>query len=725
MAENTYRTILFEEFDLSKPNLCEDILAHNDAKHPAGEAEYREMQEKLAVHTFDEFLEKFAPKIYEKYEPSPDGVGVNVTYSADYSDGAVEVDIVHHSYYKMLLELYRSKEKSNKSNAEFNYEELFERLKPKQAVEDVRSLRMRLESAYNKYYACLEKGESTDEAKRNINRYRKQVRDQYMKSQIDLLPIAIADLDKKIDLVQKIQPVIEGEGSNQRALPPAGYQLSFRNDGTLEVEEVVRAELVYSAEVVEEGPVKRLPGEGRKLLSDIIAHDYDKSEHQNAFVRNLVISTYAPKPATWTPNMSLMEKEEMEDLKASYERTFRNAKANFVQTMTETVEKLLGVQAFFDHATTNGELTDGLIVANCSVDRLMRECKDVFAQFMWRVGHDTVSKRIWFAIVPRVSETGDDMDQVIDDSFFEDEEEWGADESPAPSPVSSASVSMNNLRQFLYIMDGARIMTIFSFQTNKENNFLMTPKYVEDKRETLGDLKNKHAVYAYPNFTLTRERHIKLFEDDVTESLAIPGVYIDAAYVAGGLLVGSQQPKYLEQRGLRVHRSLPCVRIDFEKSDIRKKLVTKFNKEADLGVNEELRNAINVDRMGFVFSGDEMGDIQNTYVYIANTLYKSHGSNVYRPIYAVLVEDYVRAAYNRVSDKSATGVNTEFIKGTVAEWKKYSDGTAHKNDVNILLYEDEYIKPETNPETGEKELKIKLRNLEVTLDNIDINVEQN
>lgn len=714
MAENTHRTILFEEFDRSKPNLYETILAHNDAKHPAGEKEYRAMQEQLTVHTFDEFLQKFAPRIYEKYEPTPDGVGVNVTYSTEYSDGAVEVDIVHHSYYKMLLNLYRSKEKSNQSNAEFNYEELFELLKPKQAVEDVRSLRMRLENAHNKYYACLEKGESTDEAKRNINKCRRQVRDQYTKSKIDLLPIAIADLDKKIELAERIRPVIEGDGSDQRALPPAGYQLSFRNDGTLEVEAVVPVEPVYTAEVVEELPVKRLPGGGRKLLSDIIAHDYDKSGHQNDFVRDLVISTYAPKPAEWRANIPLMDKGEMQDLKTSYERTFHNAKANFVQTMTETVEKLLGVQTFFDHATTNGELGDGLIVANCSVDRLMRECKDVFTQFMKRVGHDTVSKRIWFAIVPRVSESSDDAEQDMDDIFMEDEKEWGFDESPTATASSSASVSMNNLRQLLSIMDEARIMTIFSFQPKPENNFLMTPQYVEKKRETLGELNNRHAVFAYPNFTLTRERHINLFEDDESERLTIPGVYIDAAYVAGGLLVGSQQPNYLEQRGLRVHRSLPCVRIDFEKSDVRKKLVTKFNKEADLGVNEELRHAINVDRMGFVFSGDEMGDLQNTYVYIANTLYKAPGSELYRPIYVTLLENYVRPVYRRVADTKM------FIDETVTSWKSCAESKEHQNDVNLLLFGDENI----TYDKAKQELKIKLSAMEVVVDNIDIRTEQ-
>ena len=119
-----------------------------------------------------------------------------------------------------------------------------------------------------------------------------------------------------------------------------------------------------------------------------------------------------------------------------------------------------------------------------------------------------------------------------------------------------------------------------------------------------------------------------------------------------------------------------------------------------------------------------MGDIQNTYVYIANTLYKSPNSEVYRPIYATLIEDYVRAVYNRVQDKSPKGVKSEFINGTVAAWKRCAESKEHQNDVNLLLHESESIDLENNSETGKPELKIKLSSLEATLDNLEIVVEQ-
>ena len=724
MAENTYRTILFEEFDFSKKNLY-GILSSQES-NPASETVYADVKEKLSVHSFKEFLENFAPTVYEKHEPSADGKGIVVTYSTEYSAGAIPLNIVDNGYYKMLLNLYRSKEKSGQSNLKFDYEELFDQLKPAQEIESAKNLRAQLQAAQDRYYECLEKGESTDEASTAFKKSMKKVRDQYTKSVINLLPLAMADLDTKISAADKFLNQNSGRDENETLQIASGYTATFEPDGTLIA---IPVQSNSSSKTIGELPQKQLGGVERKLLSEIISSDYDKRvDQQNQFVRDLVVSTYAPLATTDESNgtieMSLAEVRQQQEInrtkKRFYEQTFQNAKESFIQAMTETVQKILGVQTLFDHATTRGELKDGIIIANCSVSRLMNSCKDKFSRFVERVGHDSVGNRVWFGIVPGVSEEMT-VDQDDDD---DDDDLLGGDSVKKSSSAKSISksVSLNELRQFLTIMDNARIMTVFNFKSSDANGFLMTADYVEEKRDELQNINNRHAVYAYPNFTLTRPRNIELFGG--MERLAIPGVYIDAAYVVGGLLIGSQQSTYLENHGLKVHRQLPCVRIDFENTNVRRKLVTKFNKESDFGVNESLRAAINKDRMGFVFSGDEMGDLQNTYVYIANTLYKSPGSDVYRPIYATLVEDYVRAIYNRVEDKTRRGVEREFIKGIVANWKKCAESKEHQKDVNLLLYENENIVLEENPDTGALELKIKLSALEAALDDLNIALEQ-
>ena len=727
MAENTYRTILFEEFNRDEDNAgtLDSILS--TAEKPDGETVYHEVKEKLSVHNFNEFLEKFAPKVYEKYEPSPDGDELVVTYSTKYSPGAVPLNIVNHSYYKMLLNLYHSKETGNESNLKFNYEEIFDQLKPEQEIEAAKILRKKLNAAYEKYYDCKKKGESTDEARKMFKDLFQKVRDTYEKSLINTLPLAMEDLKAKMEAADKLLAQNAGKDADEVLQIASGYTSFFKEDGTLGTAPV---QLPSPDDKIEELPAKQIGSGERKLLSDVIASDYDnrvKTENKNSFVRDLVISTYAPlTTANTAVNMSLADVRRQQDFnlakKRSYEKTFQNAKDSFIKAMTETVQKLLGVQILFDHATLNGELKDGLIVANCSAGFLIRNFKDTFTGFINRVGHDSVGNRIWFAIVPGVSEE-------LDNSAYDDDEDILGGPSDKTDPVetnSSKTVSINELKQFLPIMDEARVMTIFSFKPDEKNGFLMTPKYLEEKRDIFRDINNKHAVYAYPNFTLTRPRTMELFKG-AEKKLAIPGVYIDAAYVAGGLLIGSQQLSYLEKHGLPVHRQLPCVHIDFENTAVRSKLLTKFNKESDFDVNENLRNEINKDRMGFVFSGEALGDIKNTYVYIANTLDKRSGNNrnVYCPIYATLVDNYVRAEFNRVQDKSPQGVQREFIKGTVAKWKRYSESKEHRNDVNLLLRENESIILEGNRETGKPEIKIKLSKVEIPWDDIAFTTEQN
>ena len=718
MAENTHRAILFEEFtaDEEHPSLFKVFSSNED-----NERAYDDAKAKLAVHSFQEFLEKFAPTVYEKYEPSADGIGIRVSYSTQYSPGAIPLDIVNHSYYKSLLDVYRSKETSDAPVLQFNYDELFERLKPKKDVEAYKNLRVQLSGAQEKYYECAEKGESTEGASRLFNKYMKQAREQYDRSVINQLPLVMEDLNKKIEKTEELLALSEGKDENAPVQAAVGYIAYFKEDGSLDLAPAETTEEIPNAGM---GDRKLLGGVERKQLAEIIATDYDKKvKNPNAFVRDLIISSYAPISAG-VVEMPRAQLEEMQVFnrakKDAYEKTFQSAKEAFVNAMTETVQKLLGVQIFFDHATSKGILQDGLIIANNSVGFLMQQQKERFSDFIKCVGHDTVENRIWFALVPGVSDTLEDEEQDDEDLIG-----GNSGSTSAGKVQTTKTVSMNELRQFLKIMDDARIMTIFSFKPGEKNGFLMNAKYVTDKRKILGNLNNKHAVYAYPNFTLLPPKQIDLFESGNTGRLSIPGVYIDAAYVAGGLLVGSQQPSYLIERKLSVHRQLPCVRIDFEKTEVRKNLVTKFNRESSFGVHEDLRNAINEDRMGFVFSGDKMGDIKNTYVYIANTLYKSPGSDVCRPIYFTLVDDYVHAFYKTVPDKTSTGVHKEFIKGTVAGWKSCGESKEHRSDVNLLLYENEGITLEKNPDTGKPELKIKLSAMESVLDDIEITmVEQ-
>ncbi len=732
MPENTYRTILFEEFNPDAKSL-DGILSL--AENPAADSVYDEVLKKLAVKSFAEFLEKFAPTIYESYEPGLEAGTFIVSYSTTPTPGARDLHITDSTYYKMLKELYEKKGASGNANLDFAYEELFEQLKPEREVADAKRLRKQLNDAWEKYYECKDKGEITgaEEARNSFNAGFKKVRQQYQGSTLNLLPLALDDLNAKISALDGKLKLAAEKSDDENLQIAAGYTPIFLPDGTLTTKPVETA-----GQAVEGLPAsKQLTGGGkRKLLSAIIESDYDKhnkkaEEGSADFVRALIVSTYSPlAQVSEAQEISLAE---LRDLQAEnklrrdrYEKTFRDAKESFIQALTEVVQQILSVYVLFDHATLNGTLNDGIIIANCTVGNLMQNCREKFEKFIKRVGNDSIGRRIWFGIVPGVSDSvGGDFEETDDDDddFLDDEPKKTVD---APK-IAVNTVTQNQLKQILPIMDAAKILTVFSFKANEKNGFAIqgNPQYVNEIRELLEKISNKHAVCAYPNFTLTTPKGFTLFENG--ERLTIPGVYIEAAYVAGGLLIAASQPKYLEKCGLKVHSLLPCVRIDFENPNIQQKLLTKFNRESIFGREDDLRRVINEDQLGFVFSGAELKNIQNTYVYLANTLYKPRGSKNYRPIYVTLMEDYVFALYSReVSDKSRRGIQREFLDGVIKRWIVVAQSREYKNAVNLLLHENEKIVLEDNEDTGKPELKIKFSAREASLEGvIEVSGEQN
>lgn len=732
MPENTYRTILFEEFNPAAKSL-DGFLSL--AKNPAADSVYAEVLAKLTVKSFAEFLEKFAPTVYESYEPGLEAGTFAVKYSTEHTAGARDLHITDSTYYKMLKELYEKKGTSGDSNLDFAYGELFEQLKPEREVADAKRLRKQLNDAREKYYDCRDKGEITgaEEAKNALKAGFKKLRRQYQGSALNLLPLALDDLNKKISALDAKLKLADGKSDDETLQIAAGYTPIFLPDGTLATKPVES-----SAQAVEGLPASRQLSGGaeRKLLSAMIESDYDRhnpnaAEDSEDFVRGLIVSTYSPlAKISDAQEVSLAELRDLQAAnkirRAGYEKTFRDAKESFIQTLTEVVQQLLSVYVLFDHATLNGTLGDGIIIANCTVGNLLQNCKENFAAFIKRVGNDSISRRIWFGILPGVS----DSDGGEAEDFADDDDEDFLDDEPKKSAapkISVNTVTLNQLKQFLPIMDAAKILTVFSFKANENNGFAIqgNPQYVSQIRELLEKINNKHAVCAYPNFTLTTPRAFNLFEN--SERLKIPGVYIEAAYVAGGLLIAASQPKYLERCGLKVHSQLPCVRIDFENPSVQQKLLTKFNRESIFGREDDLRRVINEDQFGFVFSGAELKDIQNTYVYLANTLYRQRDSKNYRPIYVTLMEDFVFAIYSReVSDKSRRGIKREFLDGIVKRWEVVAQSREYKNAVNLLLHENEKIILDENEDTGNPELKIKFSAREASLEGtVAVSGEQN
>ena len=701
--KQTCKTILFEEFDSDKIDLA-TILKNNDPTKGAFGTEL----EKLEVSSFNEFLEKFAPDVYEICERNGDGKPEFI-YTTDKSKiqgrYAVKQSITDHAYYKMLSDLYYQKGNSGESNLQFDDTKILEMLTPKQEVEEARDIRKSLQYNFEKYQELKENGENPSEYAQQIIDDREKIVNKYKDSKMGLLPLVIDDAKAKLKLLDKVAPA---QNSDTKAISYVSGKLTFTPEGDLTVEPV------KSIEINDDKESEQRPSIGNTITA-LLERDYDAAEeNKNDFVKSLVVSVYSPmgdenELTTLSSEELALKRQAYEKRIEAYEAMYVNAKQSFIDEMTAVLEKLLDVKVFFNHATIDGKddskLKTKVIVSNCKADKLLtNSVRSRFETFVQDRGiNETDENKIWFAILPAIKDKGmaignEEIDPLAPVMGQKNKEE--------KLTSSNDYISFNTAKDMLNLLNDNRIMTVFNFKANKNNGFgEIDAKYISDKKKQMENMNYDHAVFAYPNFTLTRERNIKLGNEEIR----VPGVYIDAAYPAAGLLVASQQTDFLEKHGFkgRVNRNNICVHVDLEDDEVKKNLVTKFNRELATRWNRSIIDEIGSEKFGFVFNGDGIyvdgEQLKNTYVYFARTLKKDDGT--YVPIYQVLMKDFILQYLN--SGHSGDKVNEKEInnfKKDVVAWKK----EANPKTVNCILKPDEDISVEEEKDDNNKVTKYSL-----------------
>lgn len=721
--KQTSRAILFEEFDVEKKSLYD--LLDDDNSNPLTEMFEDDVENRLVVHNFDEFIKKFAPKVYEictNVDGNPQFIYTTDVNLAKKYNGIAQ-DITEHVYYRMLEQLYIEKGSSGQSNLKFDDKDILEMLTPKQEVEDAKDIRKKLQLTLEKYNELKSKNENANEYAQQFIEYRKKIQEKYSQSQMSLLPLAIEDVKTKIEYLDKNLNTQSSIEDNNNAFTTAG-QLVFNSSGTLVVKEIT----VNNDEQGTEDKNITSQNDINNKIRDVLALDYDSSSKKdNEFIKSLVLSSYAPMNINNNENKTLAEiekeREHYVELKHMYSSVYNQSKQAFINEMTTIIEKLLGVKIFFDHVTAEGNnLENGLLVTNCKASKLIKgNIKNKFEKFIKDRGINQIKNKIWFAILPAIEEK--DKIEVESNKDIDPLDAMGPldVQKDDETDISDKYLSFSAAKTILEVLDKSKIMTIFNFKGDKNNGFTgLNVEYISGKKTQLSGVNYEHAVYAYPNFTLIRER----FVDSVDGKLKIPGVYIDAAYPAAGLLIGSQQIKYLEKRGFKgkLNPNNVCVHVDLEEDRIRKNLLTKFNREVTLRWSQDLKTEINRDKFGFVFCSDEVYidnmPMKNAYVYFARTMKKS-SRGIYRPIYRVLTEDFIRQ-YLKSNSAIKESTMTKFENVECNEWQVEGKKNNSKDYVNLILRPDEKVEYDRE----NKKLKITFNDDEAILEDIDIDSEE-
>lgn len=719
----TYRTLLLEKFTNNEINL-RTLLQQGEQSNLSVHKVYTNIQKNLEVHTFKEFLEKFTPRIYEV--PQPNG---SISYQPETAlkgdePGIHPIDIPQHSFYKMLRNLYKGKAKSGQANVDFDPTEFKELLKSTQEVKEIESTRNLLGLQQKSYAEAIEAGKDTTPYKKAIIELRKKAAAKYQSTVVSLLPMAIELSEKKIQQLEDGKQRLE-QNPNAALQAHSIPQLTFSPEG-----DVVVKDIPIEQKANQEKAIKLLP------ISKMLESDYKRiaGPAQNEQTKELVVAAFSPdvvhedtfgeefnslatveEKQTWLTARIGKEQKKLNRFKMIYSA----AEQGFVDCMTETVAKLLGVYALFDLATKDGGeegyLQDGILVANCKLNDL-KDVEDALKKYL-KAPSEQAQKKIWFAAIPAIDEEAKDKKQQEEDDAFAtgfggDEEE--AQEQKTPSPMIQHD-TLNDLKWALDILTSANVITVFSFFGNEKTGFdAVDGKNIQKKHDQLNDFVFKegsrdHAVYAFPNFTLLEGNEtVQLFDpfevvmkpdvyDINTETgeavpqtmkftgrITLHGVYIEAAYPAVGLLIRSQQQDCVSNDGLVVDETLPCVRVDLSDPDIQTHMTTNFTRENLLRWNQDVHDALDKNPFAFVFCGDQLVDhgkmVPNTYVYQAATL-------DHKPITNILFGEYLLCMARDNGSEEKKIKNT--IENYSTEW--HLRANAYPKAVNKMLLEMETV----------------------------------
>jgi len=682
------KTIIFERFNEAY-GLAQMVNTNNE-KCELTQNDLKKIEEELSVSSFEEFLEKFRPVIYERQVINNQGK-LYFEYSLEKPREKHDViDITSHQFFKMALSLYQKKGASGQSNLDFDFDTAKEILTPKAVQDQIRSIRLDLIYSMNKYYEYENSDpDKASEYLRQCKYLLRQIKNEFFTgSARALLPVVLSDTMDKIKYIES-RSQTSGNGVVVETPRLESCTISYTEEGRLDIRPVPPEEL-YNEDV------KRLNGANETIVK-LLGSGYDKA-HENAelstnvtpnqFIKNTIISVFSGTKN----NMAMPDYEELKQMRDEYIETYKTMQEAFAEQMVALIEKILNVKAFFDHAG-NAKI----IIANCTIKELLTDAKRKkdFAAYINRLGREHTDEKIWYAVVPAIMDK--DFEDIKNDNLtLEDlEDMFGDDEEDEDTKKSDKTgVSFDDLKNFLGILETSKITTFFNFKGNEITSFgNLNDNLVrgyKEKTSQISEASKAGAVFCYPNFTIMpkSKRRYKLYDDPETY-IDSPSIYLDASYIACAMMIQAHDNDILIKKGYQVtDKSLPAVRFDYESSFMNKNyngvvpcwavMTTKMNKENVYSWTPELKKEINEDGgFGFCFCGDDISfggrEIANTYVFKARTLAKqavkdSNGevlSKEYSHLFKRFVKVFLEAYYE--------GNDLATFKNSISKWSHDAD----------------------------------------------------
>ena len=326
--EQTNRTILFEEFNSEKLDLLTLVGSGNNVSSLDDE-KIREIHQHLLVKSFPEFIEKFEPKIYSFFNVASQKIAYSLNKPQGIADEAItEIPItLDNTFFKMFSTLLESKRINGAKNVDFNFKEILNYISPKKVMDDIKQLRKEIAYTFDKYEELEEEDPTKLEYGDKLNNLIEKASTNY-NNPLGMLPLAIEDAKARL--------MIGGGSSNGKSEEIKAGMLTMSEKGELKIIEKAKEESTALAITA---------NKNNEILAEHFKEDYDEvSEEPNDYIRNLVVRTFVPLPAT-------VENIDVEQEVKNYNKYltfYKEAQEDFVKTIKPLMEKILGVKLFFE-----------------------------------------------------------------------------------------------------------------------------------------------------------------------------------------------------------------------------------------------------------------------------------------------------------------------------------------------------------------------------------------
>jgi len=681
--KQTNRTMDFHCYNPEKPDL---ITLIGDVKgiDSLDDEKINEINEQLLVKSFDEFMDKFEPVVYSFFNVNDQSVNYSLKKPEGVDFASVtEIPLtLDNDFLKMIMTMLEARGGAGKRNADFNFEDITNMISPKKVMDDIRQTRKEIHYLYD-LHETFEAGDpkKLDIADKLNDKF--EAASKNYNNIMTMLPLAIEDIKTRLLLGAASE-----EGKSAEVV--AGV-LTIGDGGELKIIEAPKA--ASTALVLHDD-------QQSFALAEYFSEDYQQvSEAPTAYVKDLVIRTFAPLPAVVTGEQ-LDYAQEVANYNG-YLEFYQKAKDDFVKTVKPLVEALTGVKLFFDqYKTQNKVVAPKLLVTNTPLEMLTKANNlPALKTYLNTVNNkNDFANTVWFGIASGVALDAHDVVQNRRQRFK------GNDRVQKHSENTLAT-----LGSLLTVLKDYKVQLFFSFETSEETTFdgLATKGagiYIE-KCESLAKRPfSAYAIPCYPNFTVVPksksgvllDRKMVQTETGIALSQAkedymrlwLEGIYIGAAYVAAGITAAWQCPGYLKSYFKEVDLANPGVRFDIEAKDYGLRVLTSMAKEIS-GFTNSVKNEINRLNFGFCFASENASyngmTIGNISVYKARTL--AEGSHGYEEIYKTIVSTYIERTLRYQSNDFKMDNIMHFFSGNPNSTRSKWLNT--KNNVNSILQDND------------------------------------